>query len=126
MSSILLGTTNGLILIAIYLPPENSPRYEDHESEIELLENLIIDLKRDFSDYSILIIGDLNARTGTMQDYILDDTVKFINDIDQWYTSSDFSVPRNSKDNIVNSFGLSLIDLCCEFECSHFEWSTSE
>ena len=51
----------------------------------------------------------------TMQDYILDDTGKFINDIDQWYTSSDFRVPRNSKDNIVNSFGLSLIDLCCEF-----------
>ena len=119
MSRVLLGSTNGIFMIAIYLPSEKSPRNEDNESGIELLENLTIDLKRDYSDYSILIICDLNVRTGMMQDYILDDAVKFINDIDQWYTStpsSDFSVPRNSKDDIVNSFELWLIDLCCEFD----------
>ena len=41
-----------LILIAIYLPPEKTPSYEDNESRKELLENPMIDLKRDYSDYS--------------------------------------------------------------------------
>ena len=32
-----------------------------------------------------------------------------------WYICDDFSVPRKSKDNVVNKFGRSVIDLCCNF-----------
>ena len=32
------------------------------------------------------------------------------------YNNNYFNIPRKSKDETVNAFGLSLIDLCCEFD----------
>ena len=47
-------------------------------------------------------------------------SIRGINNIDHlsdsnWYICDDFSVPRKSKDNVVNKFGRSVIDLCCNF-----------
>ena len=112
----LLAECNTLILIAIYLPPEFSPRYEGTENGVELLEDLLYKVRSAYCNCSIMILGDLNARTGTLQDYIIDDNVEHINDMDQWYNSSSFNIPRNSKDKTVNKAGIALIDLCCEFD----------
>ena len=66
------------------------------------------------SDFLYIITGDLNARSGSIQDYILDDNIDHLSD-SNWYICDDFSVPRKSKDNVVNKFGRSVIDLCCNF-----------
>ena len=112
----LFGKLNTVILIALYLPPETSPRYDGDEKGMELLEDLLLKVRSKYCDCSILILGDLNARTGILQDYIVDDDVEHMNDIDQWYISSSFNAPRKSKDKTVNKFGLALIELCCEFD----------
>ena len=48
----------------------------------------------DYPNANILIMGDLNARIGTKQDYI-DDSSKHISCMD-WYVSDNFGIPRKS------------------------------
>ena len=52
-------------------------------------------------NFSLLVFGDLNARTGKELDYIIDDNVEWISGL-EWYTASDFLRRRKSKDNHVN------------------------
>ena len=58
-------------------------------------------------------MGDLNARIGNEQDFILDDDVAFVKCMD-WYVVDHFKEKRRSKDLTVNTFGKSLLDMCCE------------
>ena len=59
---------------------------------------------------NILICGDMNARTGTLKDYIENDSDLPV-DIPLNYTI-DQEVPRQSKDTGVNPQGRILLDLC--------------
>ena len=34
----------------------------------------------------------------------------------EWYEVSNFTIPRNSEDNIINNFGRSLLTLCQELD----------
>jgi hypothetical protein len=58
----------------------------------------------------ILLMGDLNARVGQRTD-LIDDSVDHMYNM-EWYQPEYFDIPKRSKDNIVNNFGRSLIDLC--------------
>ena len=61
-----------------------------------------------------MVLGDLNARVGNVPDFFLNyEADRFINHAD-WYTLDYFNNRRHSKDNTLNKFGKSLIDLCCE------------
>ena len=61
-----------------------------------------------------MVLGDLNARVGNVPDFISSDEAdSFINHAD-WYTPDYFNNRRHSKDNTLNKFGKSLIDLCWE------------
>lgn len=55
-------------------------------------------------------MGDLNARTGRLDDYILDDSVDHIPHPD-YYEVDNFR-KRLNKDENINSYGKKLIDLC--------------
>ena len=77
--------------------------------QLELKQNEI--LKSKFEEMlsvnekcSLLVFGDLNARTGKELDYILDDNVERISGL-EWYTVIDFSRWRELKDNHGNIFG---------------------
>ena len=76
-------------------------------------------------NFSLLVFGDLNARTGKELDYIIDDNVEWISGL-EWYTASDFSRRRKSKDNHVNIFGRTLLNLCKELDvhiyCKRAMW----
>ena len=54
-------------------------------------------------NFSLLIFGDLNARTGRELDYIIDDNVEWISGL-ECYTASDFSRRRKAKDNLANIY----------------------
>ena len=82
----------------------------------------IYEVSKKDSDFLYIITGDLNARSGFIQDYVLDDNIDHLSD-SNWYICDDFSVPRKSKDNVVNKFGRSVIDLCCNFNVHNVKWT---
>jgi endonuclease/exonuclease/phosphatase family metal-dependent hydrolase len=56
---------------------------------------------------NILLCGDFNARTGELDDFIVDDDdIAHVYDID-WYPEDNFNVKRKSrdKDGRINYFG---------------------
>ena len=103
-----------LILVCVYLPPENSTAYEDETDGVIILKEKLIDLKARFPDHMVIVAGDLNARIGSIQDYI-DDNVQHMFGM-QWYEPDNFDLPRCAKDTVVNNFGRSLIELCTELD----------
>ena len=60
-----------------------------------------------------LIGGDLNARVKDFLDYIEEDDLNYIYNENVPYPGDVFCLKRKSRDCRHNSFGLSLIDLCC-------------
>ena len=59
------------------------------------------------------MMGDLNARTATVNDFIVNDTDEFI-DTDPDYLIDKQIEERMSQDNIINSRGRQLIDTCVQ------------
>ena len=61
-------TGQSFIIGAVYIPPENS-NYVTGD-EIGAIENEILDLTSDLG-VPILLVGDMNARTGSLSDYVI-------------------------------------------------------
>ena len=59
----------------------------------------------------MIIAGDLNARTGGLTDFILDN---YDDSSSDQLDYDEFSQQRNSKDMQANNFGRVLVDLCCK------------
>ena len=49
----------------------------------------------------------MNARIKDFFDYVTDDDLDFVFGLDTSYIFESFDLPRKSKDNIYNNFGLS-------------------
>ena len=89
----------------LYIPPCNSPYFN-----VELFEELENDVEIFSSQGSILLMGDLNARTGKFSDSVCKEGNNLITK-DQ----SEFSLcptQRNSFDNELNSQGKRLLESC--------------
>jgi len=82
---------NGLIVLPMYLPPfswdDAFEKYNDFFNKFDL--------------QNCLCLGDLNARIGCLDNYILDTDVFF---------------GRNFKDNFVNARGRKLVAMCDDFD----------
>ena len=107
-----IGST---ILVSSYIPPQYSNIYDDELNGIEILREKLVDLKMRFPDHNLLVAGDLNARVGSLYDYLPDDNVDHIPNVN-WYEPSNFNIPRNSKDTSTNEFGDHLSVMCIELE----------
>ena len=76
---------------------------KDNPDGISMLEQTITNILSN-NQYSILLCGDLNSRTGSLN---------FSNDIDLHEIRHDFfAETRQSEDTIVNQFGRSLLSMC--------------
>ena len=76
----------------------------------------IFNIKFIYPNAEIIIAGDLNSRIKDFQDFIPEDELDFVFGITD-YPSDSFHLKRKSKDcHVYNRFGLSLIDLCCEYD----------
>ena len=99
-----------------YIPPEKSTFYNMYNESNGILmlrgEQIVkaLSLKEGSSRW---LTGDFNARTGNWIDFIKDDKTEFFtgNNI---YEPDNFSLPRFSKDIIINKFGKYLINMCHE------------
>lgn len=100
-----------LYICASYLPHEQS-QYLLHR-EKDVIENI----ETDFADLSqngyILLLGDLNARTGVLKDYVIDDCDLNVTDDDLYIVDENVG-SRCNQDNVVNDRGTKLTELCIQ------------
>ena len=107
------GLLCNMIIIFAYIPPFGSVYYEDSEENgMDNLRNEINRLSSLYPSDSILVMGDLNSRIGTKQDYI-EDNVENVSSM-EWYTVDKFKMQRKSRDKEVNMYGKSLLEMCVE------------
>jgi len=94
-----------------YFSPINSTYTKRLDIDyFELLEQEIVKYS---SLGSVMITGDLNARSGVVPDYIDDDGSLDVNFIDGFSADVNVKLPkRDSHDKTVNQYGRSLLDLC--------------
>ena len=116
LSSELTGFYSDCVLIGIYLPPKNSTYYSDTDiyNGVSLLESCILDVLESRGDLPFIIIGDLNARTGSMN-ASEDDLPVDIIDMDNVKDNDVCLYRRVSDDTVINDFGQYLLCVCEEF-----------
>ena len=105
------------ILGALYLPHEGSNHYRQ-----ELYDELTDDISsiKDKYQMPILLTGDFNSRTGSLndimirefQDDILDESLYAFPNILDIFNSLDIPIDRSNKDVTINKNGRSLIQMC--------------
>jgi len=122
LNGLSIGRQNDIIMVFTYVSPQYSPIYtETNPNGIEILSDKLTEITQNHPNAEIFIAGDLNARTKDFYDYIPDDNIDFVFGQDTHYPEDNFTTPRASKDcQVYNSFGLSLIDLCCTFDVHFF------
>ena len=104
-----LNFRKDLFLCLTYIPPSQSVYANKMQQDfIDLLENDIV-LYKPKGD--IMVRGDLNARTGSQQDFIASDGADHL-PLYQNYNIDSHSMCRQSKVIIVDARGRSLIDIC--------------
>ena len=96
--------SHDIYICSVYVPPQNSSR--ELRTNIDHFECLQEKIYKFGTLGKILLCGDFNARTGTLNDFI-----------DNEFPENDFQIPiaiekRYSKDSHINNYGRSLLDLC--------------
>jgi len=113
----LFGLEKNVLLVCMYIHPSESRYWNvaEYGYGIEILEQCIVDLYEQFDDFSLIICGDLNARTGCVNAMPSD-----VDDDGLWNKANsedDDVFARLSDDKEINSFGKELIDMCTMFDC---------
>ena len=120
------STINETIIIAVYIPPVDSPYYDDKASvcNITLLEDMLISLQEKFPVANYVICGDLNSRIGQWNLHTDEEFEDFDNTfVSTFSLSNHFSCgctlprERKSRDKTVNSFGKILKSFCKIHHC---------
>ena len=116
LSSQLTGFQLDCVLIGIYLPPHNSAYYSgtDVYNGVSLLESCILDVLESIGNIPFIIMGDLNARTGSANARE-DDLPADIIDMDNESNNNECLYDRVSDDTVINDFGEYLLFVCEQF-----------
>ena len=108
------------IIGSVYLPGENS-RHRDNE-RLDTITNDIFILRNSYN-LPICLIGDMNSRTGNLDDTFviehsiinnceIDDMADELFDLNTNEVNSNMSEKRSNKDIVVNDYGIQLIEFC--------------
>ena len=109
------GLNFDLYIAVAYIPPTNSSLYR---SKCQI--DPFVELKESVNAFSalgqVVIMGDLNSRTASLKDYVIDDSAKYlpIDGMEDIYNIDVQQPNRNNEDSVVNQFGKKLIRLCQE------------
>lgn len=108
-----IGEREDLHLFACYLPPEGSPALRSKAAE--MWEGLRDEVGATLRLGHVLLVGDLNARTGTSPDF--PGSVSHPVDDEPFHPAGAPPVvsERHSRDHLArpNAWGRELLDLCC-------------
>lgn len=106
----LFNSERDILVVCVYIPPLGSPYYDNKGdgNGIHILEECLLQLYEKHVDCSLVVCGDLNARTGRSNVGNQNDFSNMRLDI--------LSESRNSQDAVTNVFGCSLLSLCLGFE----------
>jgi hypothetical protein len=113
-------TGDPIVFGAVYIPPQDSPYYRSEH--IDLIEQDLVNLTSD-NDARVCLLGDFNARTGLMNDFVLiDDFVTAcvdteLNALNKASCISDlgFDLDRCNRDLKTNNSGHRLVEMCKNF-----------
>ena len=95
----------------VYIPPESSSFGKDNTSKI--WDRLETDLEHFSVKGNIILCGDLNARTGTLEDFITMDTERNPYELPNSY-QFDTVYKRNSMDGLIQKNGRKCINACVD------------
>ncbi len=99
-----------IYLCNAYLPPSGSSIFRWYN--VDVCEMLELDVIRYSKMGDIIICGDLNARVGNLNDFVINDDNSHI-PVPKSYDVDTFSVKRHTQDSLYyNEYGRWLIDLC--------------
>lgn len=109
-----IGSSKDIILSFVYLPPYDSPFYLlKPEKGIKLFEEELLDLNLDLDDVHMVIIGDVNARTGELSEIIEPDPdVPALNEFKKVFNNPDEFGNRVSCDKAVNRNDREVLQFC--------------
>ena len=100
----IMGTETHVYLCGVYIPPVNSKYF---------LPELFEELENDIAEFQlkgpVILLGDFNSRTGKYEDHISIDSDNFLHNISE---NSFIPKQRNNYDNILNSHGKNLLQVC--------------
>ena len=101
-----------IVLGIIYNPPDTS-RYKD-PNFFDNLESTLTNISSSSGDKSVILLGDFNARTGTLDDILENDNVNNNEDLNtKWYIEiANAAFKRTNTDTITNSNGPKLVEFC--------------
>ena len=111
LSKFLIKQDRDIFLCGVYISPKTSTRHLLHDND--LYDKLYNDVLMYSEQGYCMICGDMNSRSGCLQDYIDYDDNGDINNVLYDRTCEPTRIqPRVSEDKIVNEYGKRLIDLC--------------
>ena len=113
-------TNKDTVLISAYIPPYNSPYYNntDYSNGIVMLEQFIHNIHCSHFGSNIILCGDLNARISNIQPIEECERVsKYVDNLNTLYCydMEKCTYSRKSEDVSTNGFGKSLIEMCAGF-----------
>ena len=114
----LKSSTKNIVLACIYIPPEGSPIYSRvDQSVLESLEDSFMHNDVLTEDTNVILCGDFNSRTGTLQEFDLNDLCN-VSVLEEY---SDIllpkvDIPRCSADKTINRLGRNLINFLKSYQ----------
>ena len=112
----LFGMSYDCVFCTLYIPPANSPFYDNKDiSAFSVLQDTLLENRLFQSE--IIICGDLNARTGNELDF--ESQCRNVPELDEFneILDGDIGVKRTSCDSVVNNFGKQLLQFCKTYSC---------
>ena len=105
----LFRTACDIFLLVVYTPPLGSPFYENRDTTngIHLVENCLEELEEKYGDSYLILCGDFNARTGSLNAC----SDNFLPNLRREVYSSE----RSSGDRAINTFGRIFLSLCLTY-----------
>jgi hypothetical protein len=113
LDKLFLGTDKDVMFISMYVPPIESKFWQTGENGhgIDVLENVVMALHEKCKDFSIILCGDINARTASNNF-----SISFLDDFDKMEVEATSVYSRVSQDEQENAFGQQLIEFCNIFD----------
>ena len=106
------GGDKKFLLGVVYVSPIDSSYTKNILlNQFRTWEILTDELARFKTEYRIGLIGDMNARTGILTDFIVNDDDQYL-DLPADYIPDCDLIRRNNCDKVVNAFGRKLLELC--------------